>query len=144
MIRKKSPAILARIFFLCPDLLPQYIDIIINRLVKDEQNPAVLASTLSIISNILNQTPSLYPLFVKPMYELMEKQRTNWFLIKLIRLFNKLIKFESRLVKKLAGPFDTMLTNCKSKSLEYELVLIIIKYFKDYKELYEKSRNLLK
>ncbi len=54
------------------------------------------------------------------------------------------MKHEPRLAKKLLEPFGKLLSSTNSKSLEYELIIAIIKYFKEYKNLYDEAAEKLK
>jgi hypothetical protein len=80
IIRKKVLAILARIFTACPQLIPGNLEKVVQKLSTDETNPSkhnlkigVLACGVSIMSQVLKITPSLYPLFMKFVFDQMQK-----------------------------------------------------------------------
>ena len=68
----------------------------IIQLLKKETNVAVLACGISLFSQVMKATPSIYPLIIPIVYDLLTKQKSNWLLIKLIRFSNKLIEKEPR------------------------------------------------
>lgn len=95
VIRKKAMAVLTKIFTITPHNIPNSLDKVLSAL-KKETNTAVLASGMSLISQVLKVAPSIYPLFIPFIYELLQNQRSNWLLIKLIRISGRLIEKEPR------------------------------------------------
>lgn len=65
-------------------------------------------------------------------------------MIKVIKLFNKLIKLEPRLIKKLIEPYHKLLSINNAKSVEYELLSTIIQNFAENKQLYNNACEHLK
>ncbi|EGR27538.1 hypothetical protein IMG5_194460 [Ichthyophthirius multifiliis] len=147
LIRKKALVLVAQIFTHAPQTIQGNLEIILNQIIPQESNPTVLACFTSVVQTVLNTQPKLYPLFVKPLYEILQKQKSNWFMIKLVKTFHKMLKLEPRLIKKLSDQYLQVLQNNKSKALEYEVLSSTIEYFQEEKELYElacqKLRSLI-
>ncbi|KAL4471701.1 hypothetical protein ABPG74_008594 [Tetrahymena malaccensis] len=137
ILRKKAMALVAKIFQVCPQTIQGNLENILDSIILKEDNPTVLACFTSIVNSVLNVQPKLFPLFVKPLYELLNKQKSNWFLIKMVKTFHKMIRLEPRLVKKLQEIYSNLLTTTNSKALEYELLNSVIEFFKDDASLYE-------
>ena len=74
----------------------------------------------------------------------MEKYKNNWLIIKIIKLLDKMMRLEPRLIKKLVDPYQKMLKSTTAKSIEFELLSTIIKHFKDHPSLYNQACENLK
>jgi hypothetical protein len=51
---------------------------------------------------------------------------------------------EPRFQKKLVEPISKLLNQTHSKSLQYELIFSIMRYFKEHKNLFDNASDLLK
>ena len=96
----------------------------------------VISVQLSSLYEVLKQDPSQFPIMLKPLYEVFDKTRNNWLLIKTIKMFQKLVPLEPRLTKKLSEPFYKLLTQTTSKTIEYELSYTVICHFREFPELF--------
>lgn len=96
------------------------------------------------MSVVLQINKSLYPLLIKPLYDLLEKQKNNWLIIKIIKLFDKILRLEPRMIKKLVDPYTKMLRSTSAKSIEFELLSSIIRHFQEHKSLYSLACENLK
>jgi len=96
------------------------------------------------MSAVFSINSKLHPLFIKPLYEMMEKFKNNWLIIKAIKLLDKMMRLEPRLVKKLVDPYQKMLKSTSAKSIEFELLNTIIKHFKEHTVLYNQACENLK
>ena len=96
------------------------------------------------MNSVFTINTKLHPLFIKPLYDLMEKYKNNWLIIKAIKLLDKMMRLEPRLVKKLVDPYQRMLKSTSAKSIEFELLNTIIKHFKEHPSLYNQACENLK
>ena len=96
------------------------------------------------MSSVFSINTKLHPLFIKPLYEMMEKFKNNWLIIKAIKLLDKMMRLEPRLIKKLVEPYQKMLKSTSAKSIEFELLSSIIKHFKEHTALYNQACENLK
>lgn len=96
------------------------------------------------MNNVFRVKPQLFPLFIKPLFLLLEKQKNNWLSIKILKLFDKMIELEPRLLKKMSEPLNRMLRQTTAKSIEFELISIIIHHFREFNELYALACDNLK
>jgi len=85
VIRKKAFANLRTIYEENPNIIPQTIEKVVSRL-GEEQDASVLATILSLLFTVLEYQPKVHPLLIKPLYSLLEKKKSNWSLIKLLKL----------------------------------------------------------
>lgn len=85
VIRKKAFATLRSIYETNPNSIPQTIEKAVARL-ADEKESSVVSTILSIMFTALEYQPKVHPLFIKPLYALLEKKKNNWTLIKIIKL----------------------------------------------------------
>ncbi|CAK55642.1 unnamed protein product (macronuclear) [Paramecium tetraurelia] len=143
LIRKKAIAVLSKIFTINPLNIPGNLEMVIQQLQK-ESNISVLACGISLFCSVMKVAPKLYPLFLSIVYDQISKQKSNWLLIKLVRISNKLISLEPRFQGKLIEHYTRLLNQTNSKSLQYELVYSIMKYFKNHSQLYESAGDILK
>lgn len=116
IIRKKAIALLTKCFLFSPHSIPGNLEKVLAQLNK-ETNTAVLAAGVGLLNATMRVAPSLYPLFLPLVYDQISKQRSNWLLIKLVRLANKLIEREPRLQGKLVEHYTRLLNQTGSKSL---------------------------
>ena len=65
--------------------------------------------------------PRLFLVTIPKLFEMMST-RSNWLLIRLIKLLCEMSRAEQRLVPKLSGKFKEMLKSPMAKSVEYELI----------------------
>lgn len=96
------------------------------------------------MNSVFAVNPKLYPLFIKPLYDLLEKQKNNWLIIKIIKLLDKILLLEPRLIKKLVDPYQKLLKSTSAKSIEFELLNTIIRHFKEHSSLYNQACDNLK
>ena len=66
--------------------------------------------------------PSLFLITIPVLFELMVSTKSNWLLIKLIKLLTEMSKVEERLLNKLSAKFIEMMQVPKAKSIEFELI----------------------
>ncbi len=71
----------------------------------------VLNAYLCFISSTFEIEPQLFPVYIQNIFELFDIGKGNWLLIKLVKIvkklyqFNKIIKYEPRLLKKLSPKY---------------------------------------
>ena len=70
--------------------------------------------------------PGMFLVTIPKLFELMTKTRSNWLLIKLIKLLTEMTKAEERLIPKLSAKFKEMLSKRQAKSIEFELIKAVI------------------
>jgi len=64
------------------------------------------------------------------LFELLNTTKSNWLIIKLIKLFVEFLPVEPRLFSKLRPRFRDMLIDQRAKSVEFELIRAIVAHFK--------------
>lgn len=88
------------------------------------QDPSVSVriAAVTAIQKITLVNPSLFLITIPVLFELMVTTKSNWLLIKLIKLLTEMCKIEERLLNKLTAKFLEMLQVPKAKSVEFELI----------------------
>ena len=66
--------------------------------------------------------PRLFLITIPALFELMVNTKSNWLLIKLIKVLTEMCKTEARLLPKLTAKYTEMLSSPKAKSVEIELL----------------------
>ena len=77
---------------------------------------------MTAILKITMINPSLFLVTIPTLFEMMVKTKSNWLLIKLIKLLTEMTKAEQRLIPKLGQKFMQMLGQRQAKSIEFELI----------------------
>ena len=85
LIRKKAFAALRIIFEQNDGLIGDNVDKVIVKL-KEEKDDKVISVILNSFFTVLKKQPQYYPMLIKPLYELLESNKNNWALIKLVKL----------------------------------------------------------
>eukprot|EP00347_Sterkiella_histriomuscorum_P003692 403363311 len=128
LIRRKICILTYKMFYFCTDSIPELLPYLSDRL-KDTK-VGVQISAVTTIHEISRMNPKLFLVTIPHLYELISSTKSNWLIIKLIKLFMEFIPIEPRLFIKLRPKFREMLLNQKAKSVEYELIKAVIQNFK--------------
>jgi len=83
---------------------------------------SVRISAVTAIQKITSINPRLFLITIPALFELMVGTKSNWLLIKLIKLLTEMCKAEERLLPKLTAKFREMLQAPRAKSVEFELL----------------------
>lgn len=118
-IRKKALLVLYRLIMVHPDTLPVVSSRFRERLA--DSDPGVVCAAVTVTCELARASPrsflSLAPLFYQL---LMNKESSNWMLIKIVKLMGVLTPLEPRLGKKLVEPLTALMRATRAKSLLYE------------------------
>ena len=83
---------------------------------------SVRISAVTAIQKITSINPRLFLITIPALFELMVGTKSNWLLIKLIKLLTDMCKAEERLLPKMTAKFREMLGAPRAKSVEFELL----------------------
>ena len=84
IIRKKATALFCKIYYFMPEYLGQSLDRIAEKL-RDE-NPSVALNAVNTLYEQARRTPQAVLYTASSLYELLRTTRSNWMLIKLLKL----------------------------------------------------------
>jgi AP-3 complex subunit delta-1 len=118
-VRKKSVIALYKVCLQHPDALP----LVLPRLREKckDPDPTVQSSVISIFCELSQKNPKDF-LCLAPIFYSMLKNSSTWMLIKIIKIFNRLMPLEPRLAKKLISPLTEIISTTPSLALLYETI----------------------
>lgn len=123
-LRKKAVMCLYKLFLDYPEALRlvylQLKDKIDDTSENKDDNPGVRSAVVCVLCELVRRMPATYLGLAVPLYSLLSSIEGNWGLIKVIKMFAYLLPHEPRLVKKLTGPFEKLLSKTKAASVKYE------------------------
>ncbi|KAI0756396.1 adaptin N terminal region-domain-containing protein [Daedaleopsis nitida] len=119
-IRKRAILVMFKVFTQYPDILPQSMNRLRERL--DDPDPGVVAATINVLCELAHRNPTDYLPLAPQLFHLLTTSSNNWMLIKIIKLFGTLTPYEPRLVKKLQPPITELISTTSAISLLYECV----------------------
>lgn len=154
LVRRKVSALSCKVFIHCPDAIPELIPHLCDRL-RDSKT-GVQISAVTAIHEISRLNPRLFLVAIPNLFELLNTTKSNWLIIKLIKLvrsFNLKFQFieflpvEPRLYPKLRQKYKELLIDQRAKSVEFELIKAVVCTFKndtqDDKEVQNLAREKL-
>lgn len=133
ILRKKVTILFFKIFLNNPESLNTAFERIAERLRDD--NPSVVMGAVNTIFEVARKNPKYVLFTVRSLHDLLLSSKSNWLLIKLIKLFTILCKVEPRLVKKMVEPIYKILQTNSAKSIEFECIRCITEVFSDMQHL---------
>ena len=83
---------------------------------------SVRIAAVTAIHKISTVNPLLFLITIPALFDLLVSSKSNWLVIKLVKLMAEMCKAEQRLLPKLKALFADMLTSPKAKSVEVELL----------------------
>ena len=119
-LRKKTCILSYKLVLHSSDSIDKLVPYLADRL--QDPSMSVRISAVTAIHKITMVNPRLFLITIPTLFELMVSSKSNWLLIKLIKLLTEMCKAEERLLPKLTAKFIEMLSAPKAKSLELELI----------------------
>ena len=104
----------------------------------------MLICYVEIFHRVFRLRPTLFPLFLKPLTLIIEKNKNNWLCIKVLKLFDVLMELEPRLIKKMHDFMSKMLTITIAKSIEFELISLAIHHYREFEGFFGQAKECLK
>lgn len=119
-LRKKTCVLSYKLVLHSSDSIEKLVPYLADRL--QDPSVSVRIAAVTAIQKITLVNPSLFLITIPVLFELMVTTKSNWLLIKLIKLLTEMCKIEERLLNKLTAKFLEMLQVPKAKSVEFELI----------------------
>ena len=134
VLRKKATALFCKIYYFMPEHLSLSLDRITEKLRDD--SPSVALNAVNTLYEQARRTPQAVLYTASSLYELLRSTRSNWMLIKLLKLvirmqFSILCRVEPRLLKKLVEPVATLMERNEAKSVEYEVIVFVLMWYSE-------------
>ena len=119
-LRKKTCILSYKLVLHCTDSIDKLVPYLADRL--QDPSMSVRISAVTAIQKITSINPRLFLITIPALFELMVGTKSNWLLIKLIKLLTEMCKAEERLLPKLTAKYREMLSAPRAKSVEFELL----------------------
>lgn len=123
-IRKKAVLALFKIFLQYPEALRPSLPRIIEKL--DDPDIAVVSSTITVICEISKTNPTIFISYLPKFFDIMEDTTNNWLIIRLLKLFQSLLKIEPRMKKRILPSILNLMDKTQATSLIFECINCIV------------------
>lgn len=123
-IRKKAVLALFKVFLQYPESLRSTLPRVIDKL--DDPDIAVVSSTITIICEISKKNPKIFVSYLPKFFAILEETSNNWLIIRILKLFQSLLKIEPRMKKKIMPSILNLLGKTEATSLVYECINCIV------------------
>lgn len=119
-LRKKVCVLSYKLVLHSTDAIDKLVPYLADRL--QDPSVSVRIAAVTSIQKITMINPRLFLITIPVLFEMMVAAKSNWLLIKLVKLLSEMCRAEQRLQPKLTAKFLEMLQTPKAKSVEFELV----------------------
>lgn len=123
-IRKKSVLALYKIFLQYPECLRSCLPRVIEKL--DDTDVSVISATITVICEISKKNPNIFLNCLPKFFSILEDSTNNWLTIRILKLFQSLLKVEPRMKKKILPSIVELMEKTEATSLVYECVNCIV------------------
>ncbi|KAK9278689.1 hypothetical protein L1049_028263 [Liquidambar formosana] len=145
LVRKKAIGVILRVFGVYPDA----VRVCFKRLVEnlESPDPQMVSATVGVFCELASKDPGSYLPLAPEFYKILVDSKNNWILIKVMKIFAKLVQLEPRLAKRVVEPICEHMARTGAKSLMFECVRTIVTSLAEYesavKHAVVKIRELL-
>ncbi|CAN8258913.1 unnamed protein product [Cochlearia groenlandica] len=128
-VRKKAIGVVLRVF----DKYHDAVKVCFKRLVEnlESSDPQILSAVVGVFCELTAKDPSSYLSLAPEFYKIFVDSKNNWVLIKVLKIFSKLVSIEPRLAKKVADPICEVMRRTVGKSLVFECIRTIVSSLSD-------------
>lgn len=123
-IRKKAVLALYKIFLQYPESLRSCLPRVIEKL--DDTDVSVISATITVICEISKKNPHIFLNYLPKFFSILEESTNNWLTIRILKLFQSLLKVEPRMKKKILPSIVDLMSKTEATSLVYECINCII------------------
>lgn len=139
--QKKAICCLSNFVSLDKDSLKEYLQWLDKNLAEIQRDDVVYC-VIGVFETVIRNSEELTPFVVKPIYSLFEKDK-NWIKIKLICMLRQLFKPYHRFISKCQDKIYNMLTTTTAKSVECELIKLVVEYYEETPKIYNLACDLV-
>lgn len=131
-VRKKAIALVLRVFEKYPDA----VKVCFKRLVEnlDSIDPHIVSAVVGVFCELTSNDPKSYLPLAPEFYRILVDSKNNWVLIKMLKIFAKLVLLEPRLAKRVVEPVCEHMRRTGAKSLMFECVRTVVSSLSDYEQ----------
>lgn len=98
----------------------------------DGSDPIVISTAIGVFCELASKDPKSYLPLAPEFYRILVDSKNNWVLIKVVKIFGRLVPLEPRLAKRVVDPICEHLRRTGAKSLVFECVRMIVSSLTDY------------
>lgn len=124
-IRKKAVLALYKVFLQYPESLRSCLPRVIEKL--DDSDVSVISATITVICEISKKNPNIFLNYLPKFFSILEDSTNNWLTIRILKLFQSLLKVEPRMKKKILPSIVNLMGKTDATSLIYECINCIVK-----------------
>lgn len=123
-IRKKAVLALYKVFLQYPESLRSCLPRVIEKL--DDSDVSVISATITVICEISKNNPNIFLNCLPKFFSILEESTNNWLTIRILKLFQSLLKVEPRMKKRILPSIVELMKKTEATSLIYECVNCIV------------------
>ncbi|OBA24310.1 Adaptor protein complex AP-3 delta subunit [Metschnikowia bicuspidata var. bicuspidata NRRL YB-4993] len=123
-IRKKAVLALFKIFLQYPESWKAALPRVIEKL--DDPDVAVVSATITVVCEISKKHPSFFLAYLPKFFTILEDTSNNWLIIRILKLFQSLLKIEPRMKKRIMPSIVSLMSKTDATSLIYESINCIV------------------
>lgn len=142
-VRKKATATVLRLLLECPDS----VRIVFKKLVDNMEcvtDQRIVSATVGVFCELSGLDPSLYLPLAPEFYKILVDSKNNWVLIKVLKIFARLLPLEPRLAKKIVEPISQHMRKTNAKSLVFECVRTVLSCLDGYGNVFNLALDKVK
>ncbi|CAN6577906.1 unnamed protein product [Malus baccata var. baccata] len=123
-VRKKAIGVLLRVF----DKYPDAVRVCFKRLVENLESPdsQIVSVAVGVFCELALREPRSYLPLAPEFYKILVDSKNNWVLIKVLKIFAKLVPLEPRLAKRIVEPVCEHIRRTGAKSLLFECIRTVV------------------
>lgn len=116
------------------DKYPDAARVCFKRLVEnlESSDPQIVSAAVGVFCELTSKDPRSYLPLAPEFYRILVDSKNNWVLIKLLKIFAKLVPLELRLGKRVVEPICDLMRRTGAKSLVFECVRTVVTSFADF------------
>ncbi|XP_044466520.1 AP-3 complex subunit delta-like [Mangifera indica] len=129
-VKKKAIAVVLRIFEKYPDA----VRVCFKRLVEnlESSDPVIVSAVIGVFCELSSKDPRSYLPLAPEFYKILVDSKNNWLLIKVVKIFARLVQLEPRLAKRVVEPICEHMRRTGAKSLLFECVRTVVSSLNEY------------
>lgn len=123
-IRKKAVLALYKVILQYPESLRAVLPRVIEKL--DDSDVSVVSATITVVCEISKKNPHIFISYLPKFFNILENAVNNWLTIRILKLFQSLLKIEPRMKKKILPSILGLMARTEATSLVYECISCIV------------------
>lgn len=123
-IRKKAVLALFKVLLQYPESLRSSLPRVIEKL--DDTDTSVVNATITVVCEISKKNPHIFLGYLPKFFAILEDTVNNWLIIRILKLFQSLLKIEPRMKKRILPSILSLMSKTEATSLIYECISCIV------------------